>query len=281
VDQRIARDCDLLCAQLAEVIQKGALAPFLIGYYTKQVIDIGGTSALMIYGFFAIGALVSAFLVPWVAATVAEQDKLEGEFRYAHAQLRANSEAAAFQGGLRQEEKRLNTSLLGVIAVMRSLMNRHWVMETVTEFFSYLGSILNYVVVAVAIFSGKYDHVADSKLGGIISENAFVSIYLIFKLSSLISLSKVISDLSGHVIRVSAVLALKNEDSHKSADLLGSFSHEDPLADAIEFHHVTLHSPSGNILFKGTLIVSWHGAVNIKCSCFISRNYFLSQGREG
>jgi ATP-binding cassette subfamily D (ALD) protein 4 len=61
----------------------------------------------------------------------------------------------------------------------------------------YLGSILSYAVLAIVIFSGKYDDLNATELSVLISQNAFVTIYLIFCFTRLIDLATQIADIAG------------------------------------------------------------------------------------
>jgi ATP-binding cassette subfamily D (ALD) protein 4 len=55
--------------------------------------------------------------------------------------------------------------------------------------FDYLGSIISYLALAVPIFSGRYDDISPAELSSLISQNAFVCIYLISTFSTLVDLS--------------------------------------------------------------------------------------------
>lgn len=75
-----------------------------------------------------------------------------------------------------------------------------------TQSFSYFGSILSYLIVAIPIFAGIYDDKDAGELSAIISKNAFVSMYLIFLFSTIIDQSDKISVLAGYVARIGELL---------------------------------------------------------------------------
>lgn len=82
------------------------------------------------------------------------QNVLEGDFRTAHARLRANAESIAFFGTLDSEVKLIKATFDGVVdnMVRRALLD--WVKELFTRFFAviqdinqtFIGNIINCVL---------------------------------------------------------------------------------------------------------------------------------------
>ncbi|KAK2098059.1 hypothetical protein P7K49_023510 [Saguinus oedipus] len=60
--------------------------------------------------------------------------------------------------------------------------------------FDYLGSILNYIVIAIPIFSWVYGELSPAEFSILVSKNAFVCIYLISCYTQFIDLSTTFSD---------------------------------------------------------------------------------------
>lgn len=85
------------------------------------------------------------------------------------------------------------------------------------NFIDYVGAILSYVIIAIALFAGKYDGLSTSALTGEISKNAFVSMYLISCFTKLIDLSNALSDLAGYTHRIGELLENLKENSHKES----------------------------------------------------------------
>ncbi|KAJ3367801.1 ATP-binding cassette sub- D member 4 [Allomyces arbusculus] len=263
-DQRIAQDTDRLATLAADTVHQLLLAPFLIASYTYQLASLSGWLApVVIFGYFILGSLASAIFIKAVAAVVAAKDKAEGRFRAAHAHVRSGAEAILFTSARAPgaEQARLDSVFEAVISATRRVMAKHWVMSTVTEFFSYFGSILNYVVVGMALFAGRYDDLDKPALGGVISQTSFVAIYLIFKLTSVISLLNSVSDLAGHALRVSAILEWEGDDG-KGAGGEGGEEEEDSDEDAVTLVQV-VDEPNGtsDALRDGEVMALEHASV--------------------
>ena len=72
--------------------------------------------------------------------------------------------------------------------VQQQLYNRNIPIDLSVNLFSYLGAILSYIVIAVPIFSGVYDDDVDN-LPQIISNTAFVCMYLVYQLTLLVNIT--------------------------------------------------------------------------------------------
>ncbi len=92
-------------------------------------------------------------------------------------------------GGARLEEAKSNGKLDALLRAQHGLYGRQLGLNLVVNLFDYLGSIVSYLALAVPVFGGQYDALAPSELSALISQNAFVCIYLISSFSSLVDLS--------------------------------------------------------------------------------------------
>ena len=91
--------------------------------------------------------------------------------------------------------------------------------------FQYLGAIVSYLVIAVPIFSGVYDDKNASELAQIISETAFVCMYLVYQVMSLQLTSSPHPDLLAGALRQrhqqgrqSGRLHAQSSRAHREAD---------------------------------------------------------------
>lgn len=124
-----------------------------------------------------------------IVAWVVKNERREGDFRYKHMQIRSNAESLAFLTGARLEEAKTNNKLDVLLKTQHSLYGRQFFLNLAVNLFDYLGSIISYLALAVPIFSGRYDDVSSAELASLISQNAFVCIYLISTFSTLVDLS--------------------------------------------------------------------------------------------
>uniref|UniRef100_V9KTS7 ATP-binding cassette sub-family D member 4 n=1 Tax=Callorhinchus milii TaxID=7868 RepID=V9KTS7_CALMI len=202
-DQRISQDVERFCQALSTVASKCIISPFTLGYYTYQCFhSTGWMGPVSIFRYFVIGSTVNKILIGPIVATLVEQEKLEGDFRFKHMQIRVGAESAAFYRAGSVEQVRTGKRLQELLRTQRLLMQRELWLHLGVNTFDYLGSILSYVVIAVPIFSGVYDGLHPAELIALVSKNAFVSIYLISCFSQLIDLSTSVSDLAGYTHRI-------------------------------------------------------------------------------
>ncbi|MED6282420.1 ATP-binding cassette sub- D member 4 [Characodon lateralis] len=73
------------------------VSPFTISYYTYQCFQsTGWIGPVSIFGYFVVGTIANKILMGPIVSTLFEQEKLEGDFRFKHMQIRVNAESVAF-----------------------------------------------------------------------------------------------------------------------------------------------------------------------------------------
>ncbi|XP_072349562.1 lysosomal cobalamin transporter ABCD4 isoform X1 [Scyliorhinus torazame] len=219
-DQRISQDVERFCKGMSTMASKLIISPFTLSYYTYQCFhSTGWLGPVSIFIYFIIGSVVNKILMGPIIPTLVQQEKLEGDFRFKHMQIRVNAESAAFYRAGGVEHMRTNWRLQDLIRTQRDLMNKELWLYIGVNIFDYLGGIISYVVIAIPIFTGRYDGLAPADLIELVSKNAFVSIYLINCFSRLIDLSTTVSDLAGYTHRIGELqeLILKLSDSHRKS----------------------------------------------------------------
>ncbi|XP_064920022.1 lysosomal cobalamin transporter ABCD4 isoform X1 [Columba livia] len=263
-DQRISQDVERFCRQLSSMASKLIISPFTLAYYTYQCFhSTGWLGPVSIFGYFIIGTIVNKILMSPIVSKLVQQEKLEGDFRFKHMQIRVNAETVAFYRAGRVEHMRTDRRLQSLLQTQRELMCKELWLYIGINTFDYLGSILSYVVIAIPIFSGVYSDLSPTELIALVSKNAFVSIYLIGCFSQLIDLSSTITDVAGYTHRIGELqetllsLGRKKNDNYSEAkaswDLDNSHSGEDPVPRDTAFllERVTLSVPSsGKQLIK-------------------------------
>ncbi|XP_032200833.1 ATP-binding cassette sub-family D member 4 isoform X2 [Mustela erminea] len=201
-DQRISQDVERFCRQLSSMASKLIISPFTLIYYTYQCFQsTGWLGPVSIFGYFILGTLVNKMLMGPIVAQLVQQEKLEGDFRFKHMQIRVNAEPAAFFRAGHVEHMRTDRRLQRLLQTQRELMSKELWLYIGVNTFDYLGSILSYVVIAIPIFSGVYGDLSPTELSTLVSKNAFVCIYLISCFSGLIDLSSTLSDVAGYTHR--------------------------------------------------------------------------------
>ncbi|XP_027058162.1 ATP-binding cassette sub-family D member 4-like [Pocillopora damicornis] len=88
--------------------------------------------------------------------------------------------------------------------------------------FDYVGAILSYLIIAIALFGGKFDNMSTTALGGEISRNSFFAMYLINCCTQLIDLSVDVTNMAGYVHRIGQLLEvfsdMKTETEQKTKE---------------------------------------------------------------
>ncbi|XP_064456301.1 lysosomal cobalamin transporter ABCD4-like [Ornithodoros turicata] len=249
-DQRMTQDVDRFCQRIADVLPAAFIAPFTTAYYTYQCASIAGWSGpLSAFVFFLTFAVINKFLLSPVVPRVYEQEKQEGKFRHLHASIRAHSESITFLDGEAVEQVNTNRQLMNLVRAQTYVVNRQLPLNVGVHMFDYLGSILSFLVIAVPIFNGTYDDVKSKALSGIISKNAFVTIYLISCFSSLVDLSGGFSVICGNTHRIAALRErmLKHaRDEDLQAVLNSDGTSDGDKGPAVELVDVSYNSPRDN-----------------------------------
>ncbi|XP_052767295.1 lysosomal cobalamin transporter ABCD4-like [Mya arenaria] len=202
-DQRITQDVDRLCDHASQIIVPLIISPFTIAYYIYEAQKSSGyIGPVSVIVFFLIATVINKVLMTPVVHYVFLRDKMEGNFRFKHMQIRSNSESAAFFRSGKIEEQSSNRHLHNLITTQRSLILRHYALNFSINMFDYLGSIVSYIALAFPIFLGTYDNLSAPDLSALISANAFVVIYLISCFTKLIDLADMATRLAGNTHRV-------------------------------------------------------------------------------
>ncbi|MBN3298720.1 ABCD4 protein, partial [Amia calva] len=218
-DQRISQDTERLCKQMSTMASRLIVSPFTLSYYTYQCFySTGWMGPVSIFGYFVIGTIVNKVLMGPIVSTLVEQEKLEGDFRFKHMQIRVNAESAAFYRAGKVEHMRTDRRLQTLLHTQRNLMNKEFLLYIGVNTFDYLGSILSYIVIAIPIFAGVFNSLTPGELSALISKNAFVSIYLINGFSQLIDLSTTVSDVAGYTHRIGELREVMEDIIKKQCD---------------------------------------------------------------
>nr|XP_020649532.1 ATP-binding cassette sub-family D member 4 isoform X5 [Pogona vitticeps] len=259
-DQRISQDVERFCKQLSSMASRLILSPFTLAYYTYQCFySTGWMGPVSIFGYFIIGTLVNKILMSPIVAKLVQQEKLEGDFRFKHMQLRVNAESAAFYRAGEVEHMRTNRRLQNLLQTQRELIGKELWLYIGINTFDYLGSILSYVVIAIPIFNGVYGDLDPAELSSLVSKNAFVSIYLINCFSQLIDLSTTVSDVAGYTHRIGELqemllkLSEKQNDCESQAEWdFNSVSRDKMVSSDTAFllEDISVSAPSEKLLIK-------------------------------
>uniref|UniRef100_A0A671UYU6 ATP-binding cassette, sub-family D (ALD), member 4 n=1 Tax=Sparus aurata TaxID=8175 RepID=A0A671UYU6_SPAAU len=260
VDQRISQDAERLCKQMSTMASRLIVSPFTLTYYTYHCFySTGWIGPVSIFGYFVIGTIANKILMGPIVSTLFEQEKLEGDFRFKHMQIRVNAESAAFYRAGKVEHMRTDRRLQALLQTQKSLINKELWLYIGVNTFDYLGGFLSYIIIAIPIFTGIYDGLTPGELSALISKNAFVCIYLINGFSQLIDLSTTLSDVAGYTHRIGQLKEVMDDILHtqcdydpasgESYDFDSDFNvHGGPVDTAFILDHLSYKSPDSDQL---------------------------------
>ena len=206
-DQRMTSDVSSVVESYGGVVSDLVLVPFITAYYTYEAYRRAGwLGPTVCYVYFIISTTINKFLMSPVVRLTASKEQKEGDFRFKHMELRSRAESLAMSGSVRTELDRVNQKMLEVCGVQQTLYNRSFPIDLSVNLFQYLGAIVSYLVIAVPIFSGVYDDKEPSELAQIISETAFVCMYLVYQLGLYVSVTSKVASLAGSTHRVAELI---------------------------------------------------------------------------
>ena len=221
--------------------------------------------------FFVLGTGINRLLAGSLVNLYFRQERVEGNFRFLHVHVRTHSEAVGFLNGGAEEMRKLGRSLSRVLINLRLIVRNKFFVDFATQFCNYLGAVLAYCVVAVPIFSHAYDHLTDPELAALISESAFINMYLNSLLTEVILLANDVAALAGYTYRIDEFLQWLDADAasrnlQKSADT--DDDDEDPAripplpsSVVVALEHVTVATPgTGLVLLRDVSIAVERGS---------------------
>ena len=216
-DQRIVREVDSFTTGLATLLCTVFQALFAVMWYSYQTLTITGwPGPLLFYGYFVLSGLLTKLVASPIASIVARTEAAEGSYRLMHVQAALSSEAVAFSGRGKVESASLVGLFRQVLQLRWSLVARHLALNLVTCFFDYAGSIMNYLVIGLAICSGMYSGLKPDEIVQIVSKGSGFAISLVYGFTQIVDCASQASALAGHTRRVAALwhsLAKNEEDT--------------------------------------------------------------------
>lgn len=241
-DQRIAQDVDNFCTTLFLALSKCSTGPFIVLYYTfLNWTYITWYSVPIIYFYFLLGYGLNKLIMSQIAGVVYEQERLEGDYRFTHARIRANAESIAMYRGHPVDKTFADKEFGQLVQNKKKLTLWHYLLTSISNLFSYPASVLSYVIVALPVFylNGPH-HDVDSKF---VATAAFYCIQLMGGFSQVLNVSEYISDLTGYTARIAHLL--ENLQKIERERTISSDSVYVDSGNFVKFENVTATTPNG------------------------------------
>ncbi|KAI3640848.1 hypothetical protein MIR68_001726 [Amoeboaphelidium protococcarum] len=207
VDQRVTQDVDRLTYVLCvDILSKLILSPALIVFYSVKVAQSAGNSALtslaIIYAYFIVSVLVTRLVSRPLVYLTQQKEQAEGDFRLKHVSVQNSLLEICLWFGQSFEIDRLNTLLSNILQAYRKFYFKDSVVTVITQFVSWYGSIICYIIVAISIFRGVYDDRSEVEISKIVALTVFYCIQLISALSNLVVAIDKVYEFLGYLLRV-------------------------------------------------------------------------------
>ncbi|KAJ3129591.1 hypothetical protein HK101_005208 [Irineochytrium annulatum] len=265
-DQLITQDVARFCHAASE-LYSNLTKPILdvIINNAQLAASVGGESLVVANVIVQLSSAVLRAFTPPFGKMVAEEQRLEGEFRFTHSRLVENAEEVALFSGEVVEKKILDNNYMALIRHVNKLFKTriwHGMMEDFI--IKYFWGAMGITLCALPVFF----EMPDSNLGlgngvGGRTQGFITSRRLLLSTSDafgrLMYSYKDITELAGYTARVSELLDVFEDvqadiyqkvlvSNANQAVLDGKGDFEE--SDVIEFHHVPIVSPNGDVLVK-------------------------------
>ncbi|GAD96549.1 hypothetical protein PVAR5_5207 [Paecilomyces variotii No. 5] len=266
-DQLITVDIARFSNSLAELysnLAKPILDMAIYNYSLSK--SVGGEGLFLMSLLVQVSANVMRMLTPPFGKYVADEARLEGEFRFQHTRLIDYSEEVALYHGHEAEKDNLDKGYFTLIKHVNRILRRrlyHGFMEdfVVKYFWGALGLILCSFPVFFKIPGQVTQTMGDRTESFVTNRRMLLSSSDAF--GRVMFSYKEISELAGHTARVSSLLEVMDDltAGHFEKKLVSSASTEENAAvlagrgtviesDVIEFTDVPIVSPNGDVLVR-------------------------------
>ena len=194
------------------------------------------------FGFFILSSCINKFLMSSIVNLVYQQDRAEGSFRFQHNHVRSHAESIAFMRSQSVERKLCDSKLDDLIAVQENLILKQFVLATSVNVIDYFGAIVSYLVISIPIFAGLFESLPLPSLVELVSQNAFVSMYLINSFTKVLDMSSLISILAGTTHRIMSFIEIMELNSKERREIERTFFSGRVTSTAIDVENSTQKS---------------------------------------
>ena len=209
-DQRMTSEVAGLCTTLSDILAKVAASPFKVMFYVYVASGYIGFSSLCLVVAFFLGSVYLQKLVAWpLARSLVRLERAEGDFRSSHVRVRTGAKDIGLQGSMLAEAREVGGRLIEVLGVQGVVVGWRAGVMGVTRLVDYGGALVNYLVVALAVFWGGKggDGSGDSgDRAAFVSNASFFTLTLVYTLTEVVDLGPAVSTVVSLATRVYSLL---------------------------------------------------------------------------
>lgn len=263
IDQRITQDVDELTTLLSKCYDKIVVLPFIILFYTLYLWYLCGWIAPTIcYCYFIIGIIFSIMYGKAIINLVYQQEICEGDYRYSIITFCRYIDNITSMRSCTYEMNR-SIACFDKLKSNKELLNyKKFQLAIVTNWFDYIGSIVNYASVGMSLFLLKRftdDTTAtdtDSAVSSQIVKGSYACLYLINSFSTIcesVDLSVSIAGFSKRIVEL--ILLLDDADSDCDDLSHVAYTNRDNSSSSnneilLKVSNLLISSPSGALLIN-------------------------------
>ncbi|CAJ2511869.1 Uu.00g074940.m01.CDS01 [Anthostomella pinea] len=268
-DQLIAVDVAKFSNSLAEVYSNLAKPILDMTIYTWSLSkSVGGEGVILMSLLVQLSANVMRLLTPPFGKFVADEARLEGEFRFQHSRLIDHSEEIALYHGHEAEKDTLDKGYFTLIKHVNYILRRRFYHGIMEDFvIKYFWGALGLMLCSVPVFFKLPGQVAGAVSMGDRTETFVTNRRMLLSASDafgrVMFSYREIMELAGYTSRVASLLEVMDDiqAGHFEKKLVSSSGTEDNAAvlkgrgqvvesENIEFIDVPIISPNGDVLVK-------------------------------
>merc|ERR1712195_326809 len=258
-DHQITSDVDKFAELFASVLSQSLkpIVDFLV--YSVELSRVQGLATpLTLYGWFAVASMISTITLPPFGMLAAQEQQLDGQFRGAHSELITNCEQIAFLGGEEPEKKVLDDKFKKVFDHCIYTNNLSFNSEVTRQYLN------KYFVTVIGLY--LVSRPVRLELGHFPSYTPdMISTYFVSTWKNMEAISTSIQDLFELTNRIGKLSGLASRVHH----LMNGLNERQPIlvneiaeamkgdhpprflkGDILQFEHVNIHKPDGQMLVK-------------------------------
>ncbi|PSC69745.1 ABC transporter D family member 1 [Micractinium conductrix] len=258
IDQRLTRDIERLCDDLAALIPTMVKPVVDIAWFSWQLWRLTGRRGMVVlYLYTVLGWGSLRAVTPDFGGLLKREMALEGQFRNAHVRLRTHAESVAFFGGGAREGSQIGAAFGQLTAHLRTLVSHRWAYGAADDFFAkQLPHNVTWLLTLLYAMDHKGDFGDTAVQGALVHQLRYLASVVTQNFSAfgeLLALPKRFAEISGGITRVSEAL----EVIDKAAALSGATAAErgrrsagSEGGDSIQFRSVDVVTPTGKMLAR-------------------------------
>jgi ABC-type uncharacterized transport system fused permease/ATPase subunit len=293
-DQRLSQDTDRLTLNLSEFVTNSVTLPGKIIFYSWALSNLFGWFApACCFGFFLLGSIPNLILLHRVVPALIDQEKLEGNFRHCHSEIRNGAESISFYRGSHIDNVRATRSLNRLVQNQHKVLCRQLPLNIVVQLCDYLGSVANYGILGLGIlYLATAEGKTPSQIAGLLGTGSYACMSLIHSFTSVFDLSNYAADIVAYGRRVQEMFdfedsldeSVGNDGGSDGGSGSGSGSGSDGGSGSgggtgssgggsynnnltenlfVNVRDVTLRSPPSSLNYKGKILVQ-HLDIKVK-----------------